>query len=135
MVLFITCGGRRSAFDGKGKGEAAAFPGFTFDPDAPLIVLNDFLADGKPEAGPIRFFRDRIASLMELVENSREILLWNSHPRILHMDTNKGLIFVAEAPALDPLRRKIDGPPGRGEFDGIGKQVTDYLINPVLVQV
>ena len=62
-----------AGFHGKGEGEGAAFAGLAFHPDAAAVVFDDLLADGQAEAGAFGFVGERVADLLEFLEDFRLI--------------------------------------------------------------
>ena len=54
---------------GRVKEKVLPLPDFAFHPDAPAVVLDDFLADGQAQAGAFGFVGEGVAHLLELLED------------------------------------------------------------------
>src|SRR4051812_46819575 len=54
--------------DRQGEGEGAAVAWLRLDPDAPVVMLDDLLADRQAQPGPLRLVGEDIADLLEFLE-------------------------------------------------------------------
>src|SRR5258705_13086997 len=92
--------GRRGKFlavGGQDDGEGAAFAHFGFDFDSAFVMLDDFLADGKTEAGAFGFaFSGGALGGEEGLENARDELVGNSWATVDDLKEDFGMGGVAE---------------------------------------
>ena len=60
---------RGALYDGQREGEGAAVARLALDPDAAAVVFHDLLADGQAEAGAFGLVGERVAYLLEFLED------------------------------------------------------------------
>ena len=70
--------------DGKRKGESAAVAWLALHPDAAAVVFDDLLADGQAEPRALGLVRQRVAYLLELLEDLGLIGGRDANARVRH---------------------------------------------------
>ncbi len=82
------------------KEKCTALSLLTFQPDTAAMMFDDFLADGKTQAGSLRFVRQCItAYLFKLFKYRFIILFGNSDTRVFNTDNN--LISLMDNTAIN----------------------------------
>ena len=109
--------------DGQGEGKGAAVAGLAFDPDAAAVVFDDLLADGQAEAGALGLVSERVADLLEALED---------FGLVGRCDADTGVTDADDQIAALGMSCEGDGA-GIGEFDGVGDEIDDDLNEAVLI--
>ena len=96
--------------------------GLAFQRDAATHPLDDTLADAEPQSGAAIVPGDAVVGLLELAENPLLRLGRNADTGIAHQEAD----LIGPDTRLDNQRDAT----GRGEFDGVARQVEQHLPQP-----
>lgn len=113
----------------KGEGRPLADLGLHVDP--PLVVLDDFLADGQPQPGPLGLaVAGRAPGGEEGLEDLADVLLRDARAGVDHLEPNLVAGLAVESTTLG--RRRLDGdrPAAAAEHgvSGVDEQVEQDLL-------
>src|SRR6266511_4757934 len=107
------------------EGEGRALADLALDPDLAVEVPENFTGYGEPEPGSSRLFGERVAGLLEALENPVVILLVDADAVVANVDAQGAVL----PPRLEPHPTCLLV----GKLHGVGDEIDDDLHQPVWV--